>query len=222
MSEKCGVRNAECGVNSAADPSGLCAARQCAAGLLTCRISELRCRYGWWAAVFLAAAVLLTAPGCKSEQGKPAPSEKAAATATAATRTASPVNSPQHLPTATIRVGPVELAVEVANTEAARQKGMMFRPALAPDEAMLFVYPREHELQFWMKDTLTDLDLAYIAVDGTILQIEHMIARNVEGVRSREPAQFVLEAPAGWFARHSISAGAKVAIPSDVAASARE
>jgi len=99
---------------------------------------------------------------------------------------------------------------------------MMFRERLAPDEAMLFVYPRERDLAFWMKNTLVDLDLAYISADGRLFQIEHMYAHNLEGVRGREPAQFVLEVPAGWFARHAVAEGTKVDIPREVAASARE
>jgi uncharacterized protein len=159
----------------------------------------------------LASFCLVAAPGCKPEPTTPPPG---------ATRTVapSPDESPQSLPTAAIRVGPVIVDAEIANTEATRMKGMMFRSKLAPDEVMLFVFPAERELSFWMKNTLVDLDLAYIDGNGRILQIEHMHARNLESVHSYEAAAFVLEAPSGWFARHGITEGAEVIIPPDITA----
>ena len=126
-------------------------------------------------------------------------------------------DQPQRLPTATIQVGAVPLAVEVAREKEQQAKGMMFRRTLGPDEAMLFVFDREANLAFWMKNTYVDLDLAYLRGDGTVLQIERMKAFNPEGVFSREPARFTLEVPAGWFAAHGIEVGAKVEIPADVA-----
>jgi uncharacterized membrane protein (UPF0127 family) len=153
------------------------------------------------------------APGCKPDQAPPpAPTHK----------TPPPEESPQRLKTATIQVGPIKLEAEIAHTAAARERGMMFRQTLAPDEAMLFVYPGQRDLAFWMKNTLVDLDLGYIAADGRLMQIEHLTARNLDTVHSREPAQFVLEVPAGWFARRGITEGAKVVIPREVALSADE
>jgi hypothetical protein len=131
---------------------------------------------------------------------------------------AAPAQSPQHLATATIHVGQVPLAVEVANTEATRQKGMMFRTRLGPDEAMLFVFGRDSNLTFWMKNTPVDLDLAYIRADGTITQTERMEANVLDPVFSREPVRFALEVPAGWLQEHGVAAGTKVAIPPGVAA----
>jgi len=160
-------------------------------------------------AAFAAALVLLVA-GCRDaappQAGPVAPDDS---------------NRPQRLPTATVRVGDVPLVVEVAATEAQRQRGMMFRPSLAPGEAMLFVFLQEDNLAFWMKDTLVDLDLAYVGADGTIVQIERMTARNTDGVFGRAPAQYVLEVPAGWFEAHGVRVGTKVTIPPTVAEAAR-
>jgi len=126
---------------------------------------------------------------------------------------------PQHLPTARLRVGNVPLLVEVADTEAERQTGMMFRRRLGPDEAMLFVFDREANLAFHMKNTYVDLDLAYIAADGTISQIARMHAHATGPVFSREPARFALEVPAGWLwlTDHGIAEGDRVMIPTEVA-----
>jgi uncharacterized membrane protein (UPF0127 family) len=123
---------------------------------------------------------------------------------------------PQRLPTATIRVGDTPLVVEVADTKEEQAKGMMLRTHLAPDEAMLFVFPRDSNLAFWMKDTPVDLDLAYIRSDGTITQTERMKAFNLESVYSREPVRFALEVPAGWLERHGVGVGTTVAVPPEV------
>lgn len=125
-------------------------------------------------------------------------------------------DQPQRLPTAAIRIGGLTLVVEVAGEPAQQQKGMMFRTRLAPDEAMLFVFPREENLAFWMKNTYVDLDIAYIRADGVVLQIERLKAHDLTTVYSREPARFALEVPAGWFAAHGIAAGAGVVIPPEV------
>jgi uncharacterized membrane protein (UPF0127 family) len=125
---------------------------------------------------------------------------------------------PQCLPTAAIQAAGIPLKVEVAKEPAQHQMGMMFRKSLGPDEGMLFVFDRDTNLSFWMKNTYVDLDLAYIKSDGAIVQIERMKAHNLEPVFSREPARFGLEMPAGWFEAHKIAVGDRVTIPPEVAA----
>jgi hypothetical protein len=127
------------------------------------------------------------------------------------------VGTPQRLPTATIRVGDVPLEVEVADAEEEHRKGMMFRRRLEPDEAMLFVFAGERDLAFHMRNCYVDLDLAYIAADGRILEIARLYAHRRERVYSREPARFALEVPAGWLADHGIREGDRVTVPPEVA-----
>ena len=152
----------------------------------------------------LVALALLAGLGCDHGSPPPTPQEGGP-------------DQPQRLPTATIRVGAVPLLAEVAREKEQQAKGMMFRRSLGPDEAMLFVFDRDANLAFWMKNTYVDLDLAYIRSDGTVLQVERMKAFTPEAVFSREPARLALEVPAGWFAAHGIEVGAKVEIPADVA-----
>jgi len=123
---------------------------------------------------------------------------------------------PQRLATATIRIGDMPLVVEVAATPAEQHKGMMFRPRLGPDEAMFFIFPGDDNLSFWMKNTYVDLDLAFIASDGEIVQVEHLKAFDAEPVYSRQPARFALELPAGWLAAHGIGVGTRLTIPPEV------
>ena len=153
-----------------------------------------------------AAAVLLLLAALGCDRGTPPPAHEA--------------ERAQRLPTATLRVGDLPLTVEVADSEAERQKGMMFRPRIGPDEAMLFVFPSDANVAFWMKNSYADLDLAFIRSDGSIVQTERMRAYSEEPVFSREPVRFALEVPAGWLEAHGIAIGTKVTIPEDVAAGA--
>jgi len=165
--------------------------------------ATLRSRLGARGALAALAALALLVAGCEGEA--PAPSAPPAA------------EQPQRLPTATIRVGDVPLVVEVARTQAERRKGMMFRRRLGPDEAMLFVFPRASDLAFHMRNCYVDLDLAYIAADGRIVEIARLYAHRREPVYSREPARFALETPAGWLAARGIGEGDRVTLPPEVA-----
>src|SRR5574340_144392 len=65
-------------------------------------------------------------------------------------------------------------AVEVADTEAARAKGLMFRKSLPEGQGMLFDFHKEQEVGFWMQNTYVPLDMIFIRGDGTISRIaEH-------------------------------------------------
>ena len=160
-----------------------------------------RTRFAAWTSLALGAA-LAAAPAACAPPAPPAPP---------------PADRPQRLPTARIRVGDHPLTVEVADTESERRKGLMFRKSLRPDEAMLFVFQAEENLAFWMKNCYVDLDLAFIAADGRLVQIERLRAHDTDSVYSRQPVRFALEVPAGWFEAHGLGPGTQVAIPPDVA-----
>jgi len=67
--------------------------------------------------------------------------------------------------------GPVAFQVEIADTDASREQGLMFRKNLAPDKGMLFDFKTPRQTAFWMKNTLIPLDILYIAADGRIVSI---------------------------------------------------
>lgn len=88
--------------------------------------------------------------------------------------------------------------VEIADTEATRSKGLMFRESLAADAGMLFDYHREQLASFWMQNTLIPLDMVFIAADGTVKTI-HVNARPMDttSIPSEVPIRFVLEIKGG-------------------------
>ena len=98
--------------------------------------------------------------------------------------------------------------VEVADTPAARQVGLMFRRSLAGDGGMLFVFPTEQKLYFWMYNTGIPLDMIFADAQGRVVGVvpdAEPFSRRLLGVDV--PAKYVLEVNAGFSRRHGIKAG---------------
>jgi len=109
-----------------------------------------------------------------------------------------------------LKIGDRRLTVEIADSDAERRLGLMYRDFMADDQGMLFVYPQPRRLSFWMKNTKIPLDIAFIDVDGTILQIEQMKPMDMSHTISRKKVRFALEVNQGWFAKHKIKVGEKI------------
>ena len=105
----------------------------------------------------------------------------------------------------------VKLNAELAVTPAEREKGLMFRKFLKENDGMLFIFEVEQKLNFWMKNTLIPLDIAYINKDGFINEIYSMKALDVSVTyNSMKPAMYALEVNSGWFEKHNIKTGSKI------------
>ena len=70
--------------------------------------------------------------------------------------------------------GEVTVPVEVANTPAKRERGLMGRQSLASDAGMVFVFPKDSKDAFWMKDTLIPLSIAFYDDRGRIVSLLDM------------------------------------------------
>src|SRR3970040_897997 len=73
-----------------------------------------------------------------------------------------------------INVAGIELEVELATTFEEQILGLMYRDKLEENDGLLFVFPREKFLSFWMKDTRMPLSIAFIQADGRIIPVELM------------------------------------------------
>ena len=96
---------------------------------------------------------------------------------------------------------------------------MMYRRNLGPDEGILFVFERDENLSFYMKNTYVPLSIAFIKADGTIASIADMEPLDETRHRSGVPCRYALEMPRGWFEKHDIAEGAVVRIPGDLSES---
>jgi len=113
----------------------------------------------------------------------------------------------------TISGAGLSLTVEVARTEAQRERGLMERTNLGPRDGMIFVFDRDDHLSFWMKNTPTPLSIAFLSADGKVLQIEDMEPYSQSIVRSRLSARYALEMRKGAFAELGIREGDTFSFP---------
>jgi len=118
-----------------------------------------------------------------------------------------------NLPRVALSAGMHRIDAQVAQTIDQRTVGLMFRKEMPQHEGMLFVFEHPTVQCFWMKNTLLPLAIAFIADDGTIVNIDEMKAQTTESHCSAKPVRYVLEMNQGWFAKKGIRAGFKLTGP---------
>jgi uncharacterized membrane protein (UPF0127 family) len=112
-----------------------------------------------------------------------------------------------------VRIGAIQAQVRVAASELEKARGLMGVTRLAEAEGMAFMYDAETRMSFWMKDTPLDLDIAFVARDGAILEVRTMTAGDTGTTASlSDQARFAVEMRAGWFRDRGIKPGDKVAV----------
>lgn len=99
------------------------------------------------------------------------------------------------------------VTVELAETAAEREQGLMNRTEVPEGTGMLFIFQDEAPRAFWMKDTHVPLDIAYLNSELRIVSIHQMEPLDTDTYPSGGPAMFALEVRQGWFADHGIEAG---------------
>jgi uncharacterized membrane protein (UPF0127 family) len=123
-------------------------------------------------------------------------------------------NGPQlQLPRTKLNAGMHMLDVQLAQTPEQRQIGLMWRKEMPQHEGMLFVFEQAARQCFWMRNTLLPLSAAFVADDGTIVNIADMKPQSDDSHCSDKPVRFVLEMNQGWFAKRQIKAGYQLSGP---------
>lgn len=109
----------------------------------------------------------------------------------------------------------VKLKVEVANTPAKRNLGLMNRTSLPKDQGMLFVFDRPQKLSFWMRNTYIPLSIGYFDENRVLKEIHQMKPQNMleksQDLRSYPSqclCQYAIEVNQGWFKKNKIKIGA--------------
>jgi uncharacterized protein len=107
----------------------------------------------------------------------------------------------------TLTAGMHNIRAEVARTDEQRQMGLMLRETMAQHEGMLFVFDEPALHCFWMKNTLLPLSIAFLADDGSIVNIVDMKPQSLASNCPARPVRYALEMNQGWFAKRGIKSG---------------
>lgn len=115
----------------------------------------------------------------------------------------------------------VVIGVEIANTAATREYGLMYRKQLDENAGMIFVFKAPQHLEFWMKNTVIPLDMIFADSAGKIVGIVRKAVPFSEGIDSVDgDSQYVLEVNGGFCDRHGVKAGDTLRFEGFVAKSA--
>ena len=103
------------------------------------------------------------------------------------------------------------VSVEIADSEATRQRGLMFREALAPNEGMIFLFDTKGFYPFWMKNTLIPLDMLWLERNGEVVSIAHSVPPcKADPCPTYPPlaeAWYVVEVVSGFAKAHGVQVG---------------
>jgi uncharacterized membrane protein (UPF0127 family) len=105
----------------------------------------------------------------------------------------------------------VSVDVELAITPQQQARGLMYRKKLKANNGMLFIYPAEDNLTFWMKNTYVPLDLIYIGANHRVVGIvQNTTPLSLKQIKIDALSKYVLEVNAGFTAKHGIFEGTRV------------
>ncbi|HEX3074497.1 MAG TPA: DUF192 domain-containing protein [Ignavibacteriales bacterium] len=101
--------------------------------------------------------------------------------------------------------------VEIADTEYKRNLGLMYRDKMEEYQGMLFIFPEEDMLAFWMKNTILTLDIIFIDRNYKIINIHKNTKPYSEQTYPADAlAQYVVEVNAGFADAHNLQKGDKI------------
>lgn len=130
--------------------------------------------------------------------------------------TPAPMPTPQTLPVIDVHAPRAVLHVQLARTEAQRERGLMSVQHLAAHTGMLFVFDGDAPVAFWMKDTLIPLDMVFLAPDGTVRKVfvdVPVVSPHLPDAQiplEQGSAKYVIELPAREAPKDGLHAGARV------------
>ena len=111
-----------------------------------------------------------------------------------------------------LTIGGTHIKVAFALTGSQQEQGLSYTPALAPNNGMLFVFPSDSVVPFWMKDMNYSLDIIWIGSDKTVKDITPDLALSTypNSFSPKVPVRYALEVPAGFAAQNGITVGSIV------------
>ncbi|KLD77411.1 DUF192 domain-containing protein [Xanthomonas hyacinthi] len=114
-----------------------------------------------------------------------------------------------------VELGGHRYQVELAQDDATRARGLMFRDQMDADHGMLFIHDREEPQAYWMKNTKIALDILYFDSQRTLVAQQRDVPPCSAGnacppYPSNAPARYVLELNAGQAAQLKLQNGAEL------------
>ena len=102
-----------------------------------------------------------------------------------------------------VKIGAQNFELEVSDTPATREMGLMHREVIQYDEGMLFVFDNPGRHRFWMKNTLIPLDILWLDEGKSVIHFESVNPCYKDPCPPVGPssnnAKYVIELPAGSF-----------------------
>ena len=98
--------------------------------------------------------------------------------------------------------------VEIAATDEAQERGLMFRTSLAPTAGMVFVFDQPHHATFWMKNTCIALDMVFVAENDRVLGVVTAPPLTTDQRQVPGYSKYVVELAAGVAQLNGIGVGA--------------
>jgi uncharacterized protein len=108
-----------------------------------------------------------------------------------------------------VRIGSVEIQVEIADSEEARQKGLSEKTSLADSQGMLFVFPHDAQWSIWMKNMKMPIDIVWLDTNKKVVHVASHVAPDTYPAHFTPPAQarYVLELASGVAAKNNMTPG---------------
>ena len=120
-----------------------------------------------------------------------------------------------------VEIGGTRIPVEIADDDAERARGLMFRDELAKGTGMLFLHDREEPQAYWMKNTRIPLDILYFDNARKLVAQQRDVPPCSAGNQcppypSNAPARYVLELNAGEAAKLKLENGAELTFSGNI------
>ena len=126
------------------------------------------------------------------------------------------------LATVQVRLGNKDFQLEVADNPDTRAYGLMNRRSMPADHGMIFVFPSEERVSFWMRNTYIPLDVVFVNVQRQVVAIKQgrpLDDRN--GISSGAPVTYVIELNRGAAETAGLKVGDRIDIPAEARRAAR-
>ena len=118
------------------------------------------------------------------------------------------------LATVPMEIGSKTFTLEVADRTESRTYGLMRRDSMPADHGMIFVFDKDEQRGFWMKNTRIPLDIIFVDSAGKVVSVKQMKPYDLSSTPSDGPAQYAIELNKGAAEAAGVKAGMTLKLPS--------